>query len=296
MIERLEQPSVSNKEWEDLKTIKYRGTSPANERSNLSPEIVERHLRNELLGVGESFCQQEHAAYSNLTEELSRSGFDALVNPIESLGDSAAKIDTKRIACIVGYIDRLFLPDTDDPDSPTSEDLKQEYLKDTRARAEEIFKSTDGIHRILSRAENNRFEGVIHYVDRLKDNAPDSQTQLAYMYFQYFDNPSDDTRRRLTNRVDDYTASLCHELNGVSSEIIRNNLGDRDLPGASHIVGRSLSRGYEELHSTIMKYYDCKLEHFNASTKNTTPPFEQTQTIPPDSIPSSPSGLPSDIF
>ena len=296
MGETLKQEPILETKWDELTDVGFRSSNNANVQRSLSnSEKIERSLRSNLLDASETFSRQKHAAYSNLAENLTRSGYGSLIDPIESLDDKTAKIDTRRIGHLVDYIDQRFAA-PDDASRHAAESIKEEYLKDTRFCAETIADSTGKISRELVQTEDKRLEGVIHYISKVKEDAPDGQIRLAKAYFKYFDEPSDESKRYLMNQVANYSALLRQELGNVSDEIARNHLGNKELPGASFIVGRSLSRGYEELHDAIMKYYNHKSAHSDMDANSTTSPSEQGQAVSTDNTSRSSSSLPTDIF
>lgn len=274
-------PDTNGTKWDDLKDVPHPQFNRIDDKNEL-------RLRNELMRASEQFSKDERAIYGLLSEELAKSNLSSLSKTVEELGAGSSQLDSERYQTMLDYLDNKF---SDEINSGEKEkittELRESYLKNTRAREGLFEDSTRDIWNNLSRSDDRAFEEPAYYVNEIRKNMP-GQTSIAEAYFEYFDNPTDERlRQRLNGRVDEYTYSFRNRLGHLSETVHSNTIGTSALPDVlNNRLGSSMSRDYENIHSAIMHYFDHKMEKASPTTTNN----ENDTKNPPI------SSLPSDIF
>lgn len=228
------------------------------------PELErrERSLRAELLDAGETFSRKERSAYGFVSDSLSQIGFNAFSRKIEDFGMGTANLDARRSEALVEYLDAKF---SDDPKiKKSADDLWDEYRRISTNRANVLDDTLDSTRRSLFITENRMLEDAAMRVSQMRE-LPEEQILLTNAYREYFDNPSKKNKAALDEQVDKYTRLTRNGLYGLADSLEPVAGRRSDLPDAlGGNLSRTIARGYEEVHDSIMKYFNFKQENYGA--------------------------------
>ena len=264
----------SGTEWDTLKDVPNAMFNPTEIVDDLdAPERIERRLKGNLIDCNERFIRGERIACGSLADELSRSHLRELSTPVQEFGEISSRLDSSRFDILMEYLDKKFSSELSDEEKDrVTSDLRDEYLRGTMQRANLTEEETSNVRRMLARTEDERLARSIHHIDRLRKESPNYQVQVANAYFDYFDNPSDNNRTRLTTKVLDYTDTLRREFRGVTEGAIEGRVGSRDLPDSIYFnFARNTTKNYEEMHEAILDYYDFRAKNSDNKVNVATP-------------------------
>ena len=284
-------PDADEFKWDHLKDAPHPLFNKV-EKAEQVDDQVERRLRNDLLDAGEQFSKNERSAYGYLSEEMTKSNLGIPSSSVEGLGINSAMIDSKRLNTMIEYLDTKYSTDIKEEDKQKIlNDLRESYLKDTKNRVGLFEDTTGSIARDLNQSENKTFEEPAYRVNSINKIVPD-QMSIANAYFEYFDHPTEEAKKRLNNQVDNYALAIRQGVGKLSETVYDNRVGSSDLADIlNNNVGRGVSLSYEDVHSALMQYFNHKLE-------KATPIPEKVEDVPRQTppAPKSSQSLPSDIF
>lgn len=248
-------------------------------------ERLEQRLRGKLTEAGNDFVRREKMSYSILSDELSHEqGTRRFAEPVFELGMGMAQYDTKRFDALAGFIDYQFSHnDAPSPDRRTPDDYREECFRATNARAGIIDESIRSLIHASSQIDDQRLENITDCLKHLDQTIPDGQSRLMKDYFTYFENPTEQNKRKLTDSITEYTESFRRGLHDLSEEVANHHLGNGNLAGAINFgLGRSITDSYNGLHKAIMEYYHHKLDESKSA-----PAPRLSDTVPTKSASSS---------
>ena len=263
------------------------------EKLNLNPErdSAKYELRKQLAESTENYVKDKAKNYQGLYEKIVKFGpdFAPVAKTIDNLGNESVAIDQVKYENLYNYIDERFSTEDDVNNNPDArEQYREAYLKSINAKANLLSDSLTSIRHSIINTDNNSLEDLVTGVNITEDKLPDSELALANAYLEYFDNPSEEMRKKLDYRYKDYDSSMRRSFGVIGESVSDERIFGNGLAEASGKFCHFLVQDYDATHYAILDYFDHEYDLYQSTHGDVSSEQEPAPQTPIKNAPDAP--------
>jgi hypothetical protein len=241
------------------------------ELSSEDKEKIGRKLRKELLEAAESTSKKQYEAYGYLYESLDDSGYNALATTVGNLSEHTKRLDAGRTKALIDYIDLKF---ASGPGVEKSrKEARESYKKSSTAYAEVLEKSLGyaGQGLLISN------ETTAAYLLNLRKKLPEGQMATSTELIDYFDNPSEETKKQLEKDLTGHDNSIGEAFHFLTRSAEETMPRGSKIPESVYKLGNTTRKGHEDLYKALINYYEFKKDNYQGDTSVESQPSQVPQ-------------------